>query len=111
MKGLVFRLAKRILLLICIFVPVALFYRCPSVLLFDMECPACGMTRAFVSALRLDFAAAFAYHPLFPLLLVETAYFCFRDFIIPVLPIPPKWETAAGVATLVLLLVVWLIRM
>ena len=28
-------------------------------------CPGCGMTRAWLAALRLDFAAAFAYHPLF----------------------------------------------
>ncbi len=29
-----------------------------------ISCPGCGMTRACISALRLDFAAAFAYHPL-----------------------------------------------
>ncbi len=28
-------------------------------------CPGCGMTRAILSALRLDFAAAFRYHPMF----------------------------------------------
>ncbi len=36
-------------------------------------CPGCGMTRAVLSALRLDFRAAFAYHPLWvtlPLLFV-----------------------------------------
>ena len=34
-------------------------------LLTGIPCPGCGMTRAWLAALRLDFAAAFAYHPLF----------------------------------------------
>ena len=36
---------------------------CPIRFLFDVQCPGCGMTRAVVSALRFDFASAFAYHP------------------------------------------------
>lgn len=28
-------------------------------------CPACGMSRAWLAALRLDVAAAFRYHPMF----------------------------------------------
>ncbi len=31
---------------------------------FGLECPGCGMTRAFLSFLRLDFKAAFSYHPM-----------------------------------------------
>ena len=38
---------------------------CPIRWLFHIPCPFCGMTRAHLAALRLDFAAAFAYHPLF----------------------------------------------
>ena len=34
-------------------------------LVTGIPCPGCGMTRAWLAALRLDFAAAFAYHPLF----------------------------------------------
>lgn len=30
-----------------------------------LACPGCGMTRAWLAVLRLDFAAAVAYHPLF----------------------------------------------
>lgn len=30
-----------------------------------ISCPGCGMTRAFLAALRLDFAAAFAHHWMF----------------------------------------------
>ncbi len=39
----------------------------PSCLLrrtVGIPCPGCGMTRATLALLRLDFAAAFAYHPL-----------------------------------------------
>lgn len=32
--------------------------------LFHIPCPGCGMTRAVLAALQLDFAGAFAYHPL-----------------------------------------------
>ena len=38
---------------------------CPLQLLFHIPCLFCGMTRAHVAALRLDFEAAFAAHPLF----------------------------------------------
>ena len=37
---------------------------CPIKYLTGISCPGCGMSRACISALRLDFAAAFAYHPL-----------------------------------------------
>ena len=37
---------------------------CPIKFSLGISCPGCGMTRACVSAVRLDFAAAFEYHPL-----------------------------------------------
>lgn len=44
--------------------------------LLGIPCPACGMTRSYISLLKLDISKAFYYHPLFflvPLLLY--AYF------------------------------------
>lgn len=38
---------------------------CPIRYFAGVSCPGCGMTRAWLEALQLDFAAAFAYHPLF----------------------------------------------
>lgn len=38
---------------------------CPTYAIFGICCPFCGMTRAHLALLRLDFAAAFAYHPVF----------------------------------------------
>ena len=44
------------------------FTGCPLRFFFGISCPGCGMTRALLAALRLDFATAFSYHPLFFLL-------------------------------------------
>ena len=38
---------------------------CPTKLIFDLDCPFCGMTRAHIAALRLDFKSAMEYHSLF----------------------------------------------
>ena len=62
-------------LLIFIF---CLFYRCPFKLFLHVECPGCGMTRAIISVLKLDFRQAFAYHPLFPIVILGGVYYVFR---------------------------------
>jgi hypothetical protein len=38
-----------------------------------IPCPGCGMTHAFLAAFRLDFADAFRWHPLFPLVMFMIA--------------------------------------
>lgn len=38
---------------------------CPTKLFMSIDCPFCGMTRAHLAALTLDFKSAFAYHPFF----------------------------------------------
>lgn len=38
---------------------------CPIRFLTGISCAGCGMSRAWLSLLRLDFVAAFYYHPLF----------------------------------------------
>ena len=40
-------------------------YSCPIKIIFDINCPFCGMTRAHLAALSLDFKAAFESHSLF----------------------------------------------
>lgn len=52
---------------------IALFYAalesmgitCPIRYVTGISCPGCGMSRAWLSLLRLDWAGAFAFHPLF----------------------------------------------
>ena len=43
--------------------------------LFGFKCPGCGMTRALVRALQLDFVGAFAFHGMF--WSVPVLYMCF----------------------------------
>ncbi len=71
---------KLIVLAMLIFaVLMALLFRLPCIWLFltDIPCPGCGMTRALISAFKLDIKAAFSFHFMFwsiPLLL---GYFFF----------------------------------
>jgi hypothetical protein len=37
---------------------------CPSAILFGIACPLCGLTRGIARAIRGDFAASVAFHPL-----------------------------------------------
>ncbi len=56
---------------------------CPIKHLTGLSCAGCGMTRAMISALRLDFAAAFEYHPLWVMLLpfgVSYAVFSHKNY-------------------------------
>ncbi len=54
---------------------------CPVRYATGISCPGCGMTRAWLSLLRLDFAGAFYYHPLFPLPAVAVILYYFKDRI------------------------------
>lgn len=54
----------RIAVMLIILAALYFVWRCPSKLIFGLPCPGCGMTRAAVSLLRLDFKSAFYYHPL-----------------------------------------------
>lgn len=54
---------------------------CPIKFLTGVSCMGCGMTRAYLSLLRLDFAGAFRYHPLFPIPAIAAVLFLFRSRI------------------------------
>ena len=55
---------------------------CPILFMTGISCAGCGMTRAWLSLFRLDFGAAFYYHPLFwlPALLIILFLFEKRIF-------------------------------
>ena len=55
---------------------------CPILFMSGISCAGCGMTRAWLSLFRLDFGAAFYYHPLFwlPALLIVLFLFEKRIF-------------------------------
>ncbi len=62
-----FRLKKEYFIFAAALAGLAVLYRfigCPFRLLFGVSCPGCGMVRAAMRCLRLDFAAAWRLHPL-----------------------------------------------
>ena len=54
---------------------------CPIKFMTGISCPGCGMTRAWLSVLHIDFGSAFAFHPLFWILPVVFLIIFFREKI------------------------------
>lgn len=75
---------RSVLRKLCLFAAFALvfaFYlvcRCPFKFFFGVPCPGCGMLRATLSLLKLDFSAAFGFHPLVFLMLPVGIYLVLR---------------------------------
>lgn len=73
--------------IICLILILILYYAatwstgCPIRYILGISCPGCGMTRAWLAVLHLDFAAAFSYHPLFPLGLLAIIAIVFYPWI------------------------------
>ena len=89
---------------------IVMFYRCPFRMIFKMNCPGCGMTRALLSALRFDFQSAFRYHPLFLLVGFEIFYVVFYEWIQKKFRVNAELENAVLIVSIMLLLIVWIIR-
>jgi len=51
--------------ILVIFLFLVFIYECPIRYFLKIPCPGCGITRAHLAALRLDFKKALGYHPLF----------------------------------------------
>lgn len=80
---------------------------CPLKRIFGVPCPGCGITRACLSALKPDLAAAFRWHPLWFLVPLIFAVYVFKDFpIAKKLTSPP---VLIGVS--VLYIAVYIVRM
>lgn len=54
---------------------------CPIKYISGISCAGCGMTRAWLSLLHLDFSAAFTYHPLFMLGPIVALLLIFNSYI------------------------------
>ena len=62
-----------IVFFIAVFILILSFlsiYVCPFYYVTGVSCPSCGMSRAFLSVLSLDFKSSFHYHALWPLVVV-----------------------------------------
>lgn len=74
----------KVLLMVCAaYYLVTWFTGCPVRYFFGVSCPGCGMTRAWLHLLRLDFSGAFHCHPLFWTAPFIAAAFLFDDRIHP----------------------------
>jgi len=93
-----------------ILIAIVFFYRCPFQRLFGMDCPGCGMTRALLSALCLDFEVAFTYHPLFWLFGPILGYILFYNEIHMIFSVNDKFENVVMIGSIGLLLVVWVFQ-
>ena len=84
-------------------------FGCPLYRFTGLPCPLCGMTRAWLAALRLDFSAAFFFHPLFPLAPPALLYAAHRE----VLPrrLPPRADRLCAAALGTALAAVYLYRL
>ncbi len=78
---------------------------CPLRRLFGISCLFCGMSRACLQAARLHFAAAFRFHPLWPLLPPALALGIWATYR------RPKALKPLGLAMLALLLAVYAFRL
>lgn len=85
---------------------------CVFKLVTGLSCPGCGMTRAWLSAFRLDFSAAFAYHPLFWVVPFAIVVACVEELPATELPRRVRWlARVVPVVLVALLLVVWVARL
>lgn len=82
---------------------------CVFRLMTGIPCPGCGMTRAWLAALRLDFAAAFAYHPLFWVVPIAFVLVFVREEVTS-----SKLKRGIDIAVIVLcvlVVAVWIVRL
>lgn len=78
---------------------------CPIKAVMGVSCPGCGMSRAWLSFLRLKPGLAFDYHPLFPLPAIFALGYIFRDKL-------PRWFKKLGLVIIItLFFLVYLWRM
>ncbi len=96
---------------IAAFLIIFFIYKCPTRYIFGIPCATCGMTRAFLSAAKLDFKAAFYYHPLFGIIGIELIYLIFRKLILKKIKINIKLEIGVLIFTGVLLITTYIIRL
>ncbi|KXB71395.1 DUF2752 domain-containing protein [Peptoniphilus sp. DNF00840] len=78
---------------------------CPIKFMTGISCPSCGMTRAYLSLLRLDFKSAYYYHPLFVLPALGLIIYIFRD------KFSKKFLRGIEVSFVLVFLIVYVFRM
>ena len=85
---------------------------CPLPLMIGAPCPGCGITRALAHATHGDFAGAFAYHALWPLVLAYFAMLWVYQLLEVRRGAPPRWPTERiALGAIAALTVFWIVRL
>lgn len=80
---------------------------CPAVLITGLPCPGCGMTRAFIRLLHLDFAGAWQMHPFVYLFMIFILWFGIRRYILGISDTKKAWKILAMLGILMILFYIW----
>ena len=75
--------------------------------ILDVPCPVCGMTRAYLSLLRLDFEAAMRYNPAF----LVFPIICLFGILAATDKKRTKLWFIAFLSAVALLIIIWIIRL
>jgi hypothetical protein len=85
---------------------------CPMPLVLGIPCPGCGITRAFGLALHGHLGEAYAFHPLWPLLLAYFAFLWIYQLVETARGAPPRLDTSRISAVACIAIVwFWLLRL
>ena len=98
-----------ILLVFAYFVLLRNFFvtTCLAVLITGLPCPGCGMTRAFIRLLHLDFAEAWQMHPFVYFFAVFVIWFGIRRYILGITDTEKVWKIAAMLGIFMILFYIW----
>ena len=72
-----------------------------------LPCPGCGMTRAFIHLLHLDFAGAWQMHPFVYLFMIFILWFGIRRYILGISDTKKAWKILAMLGILMILFYIW----
>lgn len=64
-----------------IFAEIDILIPCLWKTIFNFRCPGCGLTRAFIHLLSLDFSAAWDSNPLIFIVFPGLTYYIIKDFV------------------------------
>lgn len=67
-------------MLVNILFSVDIMIPCVWKTIFDIECPACGLSRSAIKLIQFDFVAAYKQNPLIFIVLPAFTYYLYTDF-------------------------------
>lgn len=105
LKYIMIHYLPNIILAVFIIIIAVGLYNCPVNAIFNIPCPGCGMTRAYLSLLKLDFKAALHYHCLFPIPIFWVGYQIIRKHIEP----NSRFENILLILSVFLFIIRWII--